>query len=152
MALPRVDYATVLRGAIIELRAEAHRRGVEAEIMEPLPSVLLRCDPLRLNRVFTNLVQNALDAVSSESPGQITLRFEVTRQEVSTELSDNGTGVPVEILPHVFEPFVTYGKAHGTGLGLAICERIVLEHNGRIFARNNSGRGAVFGFTLPIEN
>ena len=70
-------------------------------------------------------------------------------KEVVTEVSDNGPGIPAEVLPHVFQPFVTFGKAHGTGLGLAICDRIVAEHGGKMSAVNRPGSGACFRFGLP---
>ena len=57
--------------------------------------------------------------------------------------------VAPEIASRLFEPFATHGKTHGTGLGLSICRRIIEDHRGRIFARSEPGRGAVFSFCLP---
>ena len=69
--------------------------------------------------------------------------------EVIIELVDTGPGIPPEVLPHVFEPFVTFGKAHGTGLGLAISDRIIAEHGGRISVTSIPGTGATFCISLP---
>jgi signal transduction histidine kinase len=112
------------------------------------PSVQLRIDPLRLTRVFHNLITNAADAMLSG--GLIKIRFEQTGREIITELQDTGPGIAPEIQERLFQAFATYGKANGTGLGLSICKKIVLDHQGRIYGHNASGGGAIFGFSLPI--
>ena len=82
--------------------------------------------------------------------GKIVVRFRVTDREVTTEVEDSGPGIAPEIADKLFDPFATFGKAHGTGLGLSICKKIVEDHRGRISARNETGRGAVFTFVLPV--
>ncbi len=148
-ALPTVVYAEFLKDMLLELRAEAGLRGVEVEIEGLLPDVPLRIDPPRLSRVFTNLYQNAFDSVSGREGARLTVRFVVDDDWVTTEIADNGVGIPTGHLRHVFEPFFTHGKDHGTGLGLAICERIVREHGGRIEAESEPGHGAIFRVRLP---
>jgi signal transduction histidine kinase len=148
--LPRVSYASFLRDVILELESEAQRRGIDLVIESPLPEVEVRLDGPRLMRVFLNLAQNAFDELARRVDGRLTLGFEVVQQEVITRVADNGEGLPPEIADHLFEPFVTYGKAHGTGLGLAICDRIVGDHGGRIRVDNGSEGGAVFEFSLPL--
>ncbi len=150
VVLPKVNYAEFLRDVLFELRPEGARRGTLVEVVGELPEVAVRLDAPRFMRVFANFAQNAFDALSDRADGRVTLRFEVGPTEILTAFSDNGPGIPPEILPHVFEPFVTHGKAHGTGLGLAICERIVLEHGGRICVESEPGKGATFAFTLPV--
>ncbi len=67
-----------------------------------------------------------------------------------TELEDTGPGFSPQIVGRLFEPFATFGKAHGTGLGLSICQRIIQDHRGRIQARSELGRGAIFAIALPL--
>jgi signal transduction histidine kinase len=150
VVLARVNYQDFLREVLIELSAESQRRGVDVEVTGHLPSVELRIDPPRLSRVFTNLTQNAFDALSGKKEGKLSLSVRQEGEVVVTEILDNGPGIPAEHLPMLFEPFFTAGKAHGTGLGLAICERIVREHGGRIWAESTLGTGAAFRFQLPI--
>ena len=64
--------------------------------------------------------------------------------------SDNGEGIPEEVLPKLFSPLFTT-KAQGMGFGLAICKRIVEAHNGTIAVKSVRGRGTTFTLTLPIE-
>lgn len=70
---------------------------------------------------------------------------------VTTEIEDSGPGVAPEMESRLFEPFMTHGKSHGTGLGLTICKRIIEDHKGEIYFRTEPGRGAIFGFTLPLR-
>jgi signal transduction histidine kinase len=83
--------------------------------------------------------------------GPIRLRFRSEGMHVLTEVEDAGPGIAPEIAGHLFDAFATFGKAHGTGLGLSISKKIVEDHRGKISARNEPGRGAVFSFTLPIH-
>jgi two-component system sensor kinase FixL len=68
---------------------------------------------------------------------------------LSVTIRDSGTGLPAELRERVFDPFVTT-KSDGMGLGLAICRSILAAHGGRIWGHNNTGGGAVFGFSLPL--
>lgn len=152
VVLPKVDFLEFVRELVFELEPEASRRGVGVDVdlgsLKEGP-LMVRMDALRMQRVFNNLFQNAFDALGAVTQPSLRLRFELTDREVVIEVSDNGPGIAPEVLPHVFQPFVTFGKAHGTGLGLAICDRIVAEHGGRMSVVNQSGSGACFRFGLP---
>jgi two-component system sensor histidine kinase ResE len=63
---------------------------------------------------------------------------------------DTGTGIPEELLPRIFEPFVTHGKSKGTGLGLAIVKSVVEAHRGTISVQSKAGTGTTFEITLPV--
>ena len=141
------DYGVYATSIIDELRREVAARGVELRCPEPPPTVKLALNPPRLNRVFYNLLLNAVDEMPHG--GAITIRFEVGEQEVVTRITDTGDGIAPEIIDRLFEPFATFGKARGTGLGLSICQRIIEEHGGRIWAANQPEGGAVFSFSLP---
>ena len=82
--------------------------------------------------------------------GKIFLRFHCDGNEIVTEIEDTGPGIAPEIADKLFQPFVTLGKTHGTGLGLSICKKIVEDHGGRIWIRDEPNRGAIFCFALPL--
>jgi signal transduction histidine kinase len=105
-------------------------------------------DPRRLSRIFYNLVHNATDVMLNS--GKIFFRFHNDEKEIITEIEDTGPGIAPEIAGKLFQAFVTFGKSHGTGLGLSICKKIVEDHKGRIWVRNEPNRGAVFCFALPL--
>ncbi|MBI5384927.1 MAG: cyclic nucleotide-binding domain-containing protein [Verrucomicrobia bacterium] len=148
LELAATDYAEFLRSVVQEIEHEVTLKGVSIVCQNEPPAVKLLLNPQRLMRVFYNLMFNAVDAMPEG--GTIKLRFEVTAQEVITEIEDTGSGLAPEVLNRLFEAFTTYGKPRGTGLGLSITKRIVEEHGGRIDARNVPGGGALFRFALPV--
>jgi signal transduction histidine kinase len=142
-----VDYSNFIQQLSEEIRPETELKGVKLQA-DGLSSVQVPMDPKRLRRVFFNLLHNATDAMPEG--GTVFLRFSTTPTEVITEIEDTGPGIAPEIADKLFEVFATFGKAHGTGLGLSICKKIIEDHHGRMWSRQEPGRGAIFGFTLPI--
>jgi signal transduction histidine kinase len=141
------NYATFAQSVLDEIRPDLEIRHTTIEA-EPAPSLHLPIDPKRVRRVFHNLMHNAADAMSGD--GKIFIRYRVENNELITEIEDTGPGIAPEIAGKLFEAFATFGKEHGTGLGLSICKKIIEDHHGRIWARNEPGRGAVFAFALPL--
>ena len=127
------------------------RRGVTVatDLGSSIPSV--SADRVQLQQVLLNLIVNACDAMADHQPRDRMLTI-TTAEEGNTvriSVADRGPGIAVGLIEAVFEPFVT-SKPQGLGLGLAICRSIIAAHGGRIWAANNSGRGATFSFALPI--
>jgi len=149
MVLASVDFSVFVEHLLEEISAEAKSNSVRVEIQTPPPSISIKIDPARLSRVFHNLIHNAVDAMPEG--GTITFRFAMKENGVTTEIEDSGPGVAPEMESRLFEPFMTHGKSHGTGLGLTICKRIIEDHKGEIYFRTEPGRGAIFGFTLPLR-
>ncbi|MBP9901416.1 MAG: ATP-binding protein [Verrucomicrobiota bacterium] len=143
-----VSYAVFIEQLAAELRPELETKSVRLDLEASFPALKLSLDAKRLRRVFINLVHNATDAMPSS--GTITLRIRQDAREVVTEIADTGSGIAPEMQEKLFQPFATHGKGHGTGLGLSICKKIVEDHGGRIWARNDPAGGAVFAFSLPL--
>lgn len=148
IALAPVNFAVFVETLLEELLPDSELSSVKIEITTPLPTVPVQINPARVARVFHNLIRNSSDAMPDG--GRILMRFTHDGNELTTEVEDTGPGIAPEIANTIFEPFATHGKPHGTGLGLTICKRIIEDHNGKISARNEPGRGAIFRFTLPI--
>ena len=146
-AFTLVDYAGLCRSLIDEIQQEVLPKGVRIEWENEPPAVKLPLNPKRLSRVFYNLIHNAVDMMPNG--GRVWIRFGVTDESVITEIRDNGPGIAPQVLDHIFDAFVTYGKQRGTGLGLSISQRIVEEHFGNLTARNHPSGGAVFTIVLP---
>jgi two-component system NtrC family sensor kinase len=114
-----------------------------------LPPV--QCDPAQVEQVLLAMVMNAIEAMPHG--GNLWLRSRALRDppEVQLEVTDDGAGIPPDVLPHVFEPFFTTKEgAHGVGLGLAISHGIIERHLGRIEVESERGRGTKFVITLPV--
>jgi signal transduction histidine kinase len=146
--LAPTNYAEFIEQLIEEVRPELSDKRVMITCESDPPGIKLLLDPPRLMRVFFNLINNAVDVMPDG--GSVRLRFQAAAEEVVTEIEDSGPGIAPEIAPRMFQPFATHGKSHGTGLGLSICRRIIEDHHGRINAKSEPGRGALFFFTLPI--
>ena len=107
-----------------------------------------RFDPGQLQRVITNVVLNACEAVSAVS-GKIEVKSSGRCDHVEISIADNGPGIPEPIRRTVFQPFVSYGKTVGTGLGLAIVQRILRARGGEIYLDATGKEGTLFRVVLP---
>lgn len=108
-------------------------------------------DPQQLMQVFLNLIVNAEQAIrEGRASGTLRIRLGKSANSVWASFQDDGTGIPAENLPLIFDPFYTTKRpGRGTGLGLSICKSVMKEHNGNVEAANAPGGGAVFTVTLP---
>lgn len=106
--------------------------------------------PDQIRQVILNLFMNAADAIHTNGQLSVSTKLLENEKEVFLSVSDTGTGIDPQILPNVFEAFIT-NKMQGTGLGLTICYDIVIKHKGRITAENNPDRGATFKIWLPTR-
>jgi len=138
----------LIGGALGRLESRIGDRDVD--VQSPSDAPLVPCDEILIEQLLINLVENAL----KYSSGPLQLRVEVGAKEVAVEVNDRGPGIPEGEAERVFEKFhrsVRDGAREGVGLGLAICRAIVTAHGGKISARNRSGGGASFRFTLPLD-
>jgi len=116
-------------------------------------NVQVEIDKIRIGQVLRNLLNNAMKFTPR---GTISIDTHVYEDEnkIQVKISDTGLGIPEEILPKIFEKFVTKGiknvEQSGTGLGLFLCKGIIEAHGGEITAQNNFDVGAIFEFTIPI--
>src|SRR5262249_51414082 len=121
---------------------------VKREYADNLPRVTVLGS--ELNQVWTNLIDNAIDAMNGQ--GQITISTQLENERIKVEIADNGPGIPPEVQSRIFEPFfTTKGVGKGTGLGLDIAYRITVErHHGDIRVMSQPG-DTRFQVYLPIN-
>lgn len=106
------------------------------------------CYSQQINQVFMNLLINAAQAIKEN--GKIQVRTRAKNGHVIVQVSDNGGGIPQEILPQIFDPFFTTKEVgKGTGLGLSVAYSIIQEHNGKIEVESKLGAGSTFTIYLP---
>ena len=149
------DLVELVKDLLKDLKSQIRDKKISLILKCKEDSILLVADKLRLNQVFLNIINNAINIVQE---GEIIVSLE--RQDNNTVLVriiDNGPGIPSNIKDKLFMKFVT-GSKSGTGLGLYICKNIIEKHGGKIWANNNvdnEGRetkGSTFTFSLPIKN
>lgn len=141
------DLAEVVAAAVRLVAPQTSARGLRIEQrLEVAPRV--RGDADRLTQVVLNLLLNAADAVDGD--GEVVVEIHPDGDEVVLSIADSGPGIPSDILPHLFEPFVTSKPVgQGTGLGLAVSHTIVDRLGGTITASNPPEGGARFDVRLP---
>jgi signal transduction histidine kinase len=145
----------VLESVVSEMRNLASREGIEIclEVESPLP--VIEADELRLVRVLTNLVSNAVKAVKVASRGgKIRVRATGEDDGLRVDVIDQGIGIAPEDLPKLFIKFQQLDSSNtrissGTGLGLVISKGIIEEHGGRIWVTSEKGKGSTFSFWVP---
>ncbi len=146
-AAGEVDVISGLQNTLTILGPRLKNVTLSREYEKNLPAIPGRGG--ELNQVWTNLIDNAIDAVDGR--GSITVRAYAEGARVVVEVVDDGPGIPRAAQVHVFEPFYTTKDiGSGTGLGLAIVRRIVTDHGGEIFVQSEPGE-TCFTVRLPID-
>jgi C4-dicarboxylate-specific signal transduction histidine kinase len=147
-----VDVNEAIREMIVLLRSEATRYNitVRMELAADLPRIM--GDRVQLQQVLMNLIVNSIDAVKEvDGVRELAVKSQRTeKEEVLVSVSDTGVGLPPEQTEQIFNAFFTT-KPHGTGMGLRISRSIVESHGGRLWAADNSPRGASFHFALATK-
>ncbi|MCA8990938.1 MAG: hybrid sensor histidine kinase/response regulator [Planctomycetaceae bacterium] len=108
-------------------------------------------DPFKLQQVLVNLLANAAHAIEDRADGRIELKLEHSNEAFHLSVSDNGCGIPKEVLPHIWEPFFSTKGNVGTGLGLDVVRNIVVAHGGVIHCESLPNQGTTFTIDLPIH-
>ena len=139
--------AEVIDGGLEPFQSIAANQGVTIR-QEIAPNLELALERARMERVFMNLIGNALEVMPNG--GEIVIRAtQRGNDDIEIEVADSGPGIPAELRPQLFQPFATFGKKNGSGLGLALSRQAVLDHGGDIWAEDKATPGATFRIRLP---
>jgi signal transduction histidine kinase len=146
----RFDAVQVIRDSLLLLNHALRHGKCAARLELASETVQLYGSPSRLAQVVTNLVMNAIDASAPKGGGPITLRLRVA-EAVTLQISDQGVGIPPEVLPKIFtHMFTTKPPGQGTGLGLTIVHQIITgEFGGTIDVESRVGQGTTFTLRFP---
>ncbi|MDP2931062.1 MAG: ATP-binding protein [Chloroflexota bacterium] len=150
---PRATDLIKLSSQIMEgMRTQFTSKNVSLALEAPDSLVPVFVDPDRIEQVMRNLLSNAFRY--TPEGGRVTLRLVTDSEGVVASVTDTGTGIPSEDLPHVFERFYRVDRSRtrrtgGSGLGLAIVKQLVEAQGGRVWATSQVGKGTTFFFRLP---
>lgn len=142
-----------LREAVVSVimltRGRAEKQRVTVEFHAPPGPITLTADIERLKQVLVNLILNALDAMPTGGTIFVTIR--VNPDRILVDVADTGPGIPAELKPKLFEPFMST-KDTGVGLGLVISKQFVEDHGGQLIVADRPGGGALFRASLPYSH
>jgi two-component system NtrC family sensor kinase len=151
MNVQSTDLNAVIDRCLLLVRHQLEMGGVELQLDLTKDLPLVSCDPAQIEQVFVALIMNAIDAMPQGGTLWLEDRLIHDDREIEMKVRDNGTGISADVLPHIFEPFLTTKESGGVGLGLAIARGIMERHNGRIEVQSELGRGTTFTITLPTQ-
>jgi PAS domain S-box-containing protein len=143
-----VDIPVIARNIVERLKSHAESRTFRLDFPDKLPPV--QADPVRVERILYNLLENAIKYSPDGSKIKVSARRD--KKMVVTSVTDKGIGISTEDQGKVFELFERLGRgarSQGLGLGLVVCKRLVEAQGGRIWVESAPGKGSTFYFTLP---
>ncbi|MGO9404014.1 MAG: sensor histidine kinase [Terriglobales bacterium] len=153
MNIESTDLHAVIDRSLLLVRHQLELGGIHLQLnyAENLPRV--PCDPAQIEQVLLVLIMNAIDAMPRGGNLWIETGLSSDENEIKIQVRDDGAGIAPDVLPQIFEPFLTTKESgHGVGLGLAISRGIVERHQGRIEVESALGRGTTFTVTLPVQD
>ena len=143
---------------VAEATAKFQKRFPETDVQVTVPEefLLIPMDAMLIQQVIINLLENAV--LHGKGADEIRLAVEKRGQQALFSVSDNGCGIDPLVLPHIFESSILphddgeSDNRRNMGIGLSVCNTIIRAHNGKMTAENLQSGGAVFTFTLPLED
>ncbi|MFT5599192.1 MAG: two-component system C4-dicarboxylate transport sensor histidine kinase DctB, partial [Chitinophagales bacterium] len=147
----RQDLALLIKKSINLYQDKLKERQVNINLDNLQSSVTVKINPLKLDLVLTNIIQNAIDAMNKCDQPVITIAMVSSNDKAIITIEDQGDGIDSRVMGQLFDPyFTTKDIGKGLGLGLSICYEIIQEYHGSIVAENRAN-GARFTITLPFE-
>lgn len=140
------DVRQVLQDVIALMNSEALLHNIEFRISLTEEICLISCEENQLKQVFINLLKNAIEAMPSG--GEIHIRIGHKREHISITITDEGMGIPDDMIPKIGDPFFT-GKETGTGLGIMVTQRIINSHRGTMEIKSQVNVGTAVHIMLP---
>jgi two-component system NtrC family sensor kinase len=153
VSLEHININSLMREVLSFLDKEALYKGIHFDLNLGASLPTIESDRGQLQQIFLNLINNAIDAIDKDGVVIITTKLR-NQNSIQVDITDNGKGIPQEIISHIFEPFFTTkdsGEKKGTGLGLFITYGLVKKLDGQITVRSSVGVGTTFTVILPTK-
>lgn len=152
LVVENIDIAELLELVLKRLRPLARKKDVEL-VLECIRPVTAEVDEVKMNLIFTNLIENAIKY--NVDHGRVKVTLDADHKDFIVRIEDTGIGIPEEDAEHIYERFYRIDKSHsreigGTGLGLAISKNAVVMHRGTLTLESSSDVGSTFTVTIPL--
>ena len=146
----KVNIFNIIKECLSIAKSRYSTESIEiAEKIKPISKIIIGGDPLQLKEVFSNIINNAYDALWNRK-GRISIMGNIDDVYINIQVEDTGPGIEEDVLKNIFNPFFTT-KAQGTGLGLTVSKQIIDLHGGMIEVKSQKGQGTRFSIKLPIN-
>lgn len=144
------ELSQIIDAALLQSKPLLDSKNIEVKNNCKSNAVVL-CDEIHLREVIYNLIHNSVEAMKDDG-GVLNINAYKNKKELIVEISDNGSGIKKEILPHLFEPFLTTKNCQSNyGLGLTYCYKVMKEHKGSIEVISEEGKGATVLLKFPLS-
>lgn len=148
--MKNIQIGTLIDTVISDIGTDLEKNRIDLNLQLDYTGACV-LDPEKMERVFHNIIHNAIEAMEESDTKRLTIATESTNDNIQISFRDTGAGIPVQIRNKIFNPFYTFGKKDNTGLGLSIVKKIIEEHNGIIDLESKEGSGTTFFITLPLR-
>jgi len=153
--LPLPDKKQISLAALLEEINELHkesclRKGISCSLNTGPENLSIMADDSQIKQVLINLFKNATEALEGKPDPRLNLQVKRILNHVSVEISDNGSGIPAEVLEKIFVPFYST-KSEGSGIGLSLSRQIIRNHGGQVLVESEEGKGSTFKLMLPVN-
>ncbi len=147
----RCSVREIINRSLVLMNHHFQINNVKIKADFKVDDIYIECDSQRIEQALIAILVNAVEAMPDG--GTITISLAKEMENAVIRISDEGRGIPAEILPHIFEPFfTTKDKVKDTGLGLAVVYGIIQQHKGKVFVEQTSIKGTTFKISLPINH
>jgi C4-dicarboxylate-specific signal transduction histidine kinase len=146
-----LDIHTLIEGLVRFLNSQLKLANIQVELKLESTNTHILGNPLRLEQVLLNMIQNAIYAMEKTETKKLTIHTHLSQDAINVEIIDTGAGIPLELKEKIFDPFFTTRDVGvGTGLGLSISHSIIKEHKGSVGVESEVGKGTTFRIYLPL--
>lgn len=149
--IEKLDLNALIVETVELIDAEAKRDGIKVSYVSEMDPAIVQGDKIQLQQVLMNFIRNAITAMEKKDPQEKILEINLRQaeEEIIVSVRDSGPGLDPLVKDNLFKPFLTT-KKEGFGIGLTLCKSLIERHQGKIWAENHPGGGAIFSFSLQM--
>ena len=142
--LTRVYVRDLFENLFRLMQPSLQQKNIDIDVILKDPELMIEADVNLMEQVMINLLVNAMEAVKDQGQPHIVLSaYKTAKQKVTIKISDNGSGIPADVLDNIFIPFFSTKKS-GSGIGLSLCRQIMMLHKGNVQVQSTEGEGTAF--------
>jgi len=148
--LKKIRITALISEVTMLYKIHCQQKGIACSIRPGPDHLEIMADEAQVKQVLINLVKNGMEAIEEIPEPRLDITVKRILDHASVEISDNGKGIPQDILEKIFVPFFST-KPEGSGIGLSLSRQIIRNHGGHISVESEEGKGTIFKVTFPVK-